>query len=340
MPIQSMLEIGGQSIAPGSRVKLELPVAQLATGTPVAMPIQVIRSRKPGPVVFVSAAIHGDELNGVEIIRRLIAKAPKITAGSLIMVPMVNVFGVHSQSRYTPDRRDLNRTFPGSEKGSLAGRLAHIFMTEIVDQCDYGIDLHTGAIHRSNLPQIRANLKDPETRQLAEAFGVPVILNSELRDGSLRQIAADQGTRILLYEAGEALRFDELSIRAGVKGVQNVLAALGMMRKRSRKATPEPFAANKSHWLRAPVSGIVRDLKRLGDWVEAGEALAEIGDPYGEVTATLYATRSGVIIGQQNIPLVQEGDAMVHVAMFDEEDMGVADSIELMQDTLLDSPVS
>jgi predicted deacylase len=331
-----ILEIGEHRIPRGSRVRLEIPVAQLSTGTQVAMPVQVIRSRKAGPVVFISAAIHGDELNGVEIIRRLIAKAPTITSGSVILVPMVNVFGVHSLSRYTPDRRDLNRTFPGSEKGSLAGRLAHIFMNEIVNQCDYGIDLHTGAIHRSNLPQIRANLKDEETRRLAEAFGVPVILNSELRDGSLRQIAAEQGTRILLYEAGEALRFDELSIRAGVKGVQNVLAALGMMRKRSRRNLPEPFAANKSNWVRAPVSGIVRDLKRLGDWVDKGEALAEIGDPYGDVTATLCANRSGVIIGQQNIPLVQEGDAMYHIAAFDEEDTeALTDSIELMQDTLL-----
>ena len=338
------LIIGGDVVPRGKSVRLEIPVAELATGTQVGMPVQVIRSRKPGPVVFVSAAIHGDELNGVEIIRRLITSfttKAKISSGTLILVPMVNVFGVHTQTRYTPDRRDLNRTFPGSETGSLAGRLAHTFMREIVDQSDYGIDLHTGAIHRSNLPQIRANLKDEETRNLAEAFGVPVILNSELRDGSLRQIAADQGTRILLYEAGEALRFDELSIRAGVKGVQNVLAALGMMRKRSRRHAPEPFAANRSYWLRAPESGIVRDLKHLGDWVDKGEALAEIGDPYGEVKARLITTKAGIIIGQQNIPLVQEGDAMFHIATFDEEDStGVTDSIELMQDTLLDPPTA
>lgn len=336
-PIKSLV-IGETSIAPGESVKLEIPVAQLCTGTPVGMPVYVIRSRKEGPIVFVSAAIHGDELNGVEIVRRLIANPPKLVSGTVIFVPMVNVFGVHSQSRYTPDRRDLNRTFPGSEKGSLAGRMAYIFMNEIVNQCDYGIDLHTGAIHRSNLPQIRGNLKDPETLALAKAFGVPVIMNSELRDGSLRQIAAEDGTRILLYEAGEALRFDELSILAGVKGVLHVLSSLGMVRKRSRRTASEPYVANRSRWLRAPVSGIVRDLKSLGDWVEKGDGLAEVGDAYGEVIATLVSSHSGVIIGKQNIPLVQEGDAMYHIASFDDEDTeGVADSIEQMHDTLLDT---
>lgn len=336
-PIKN-ITIGEHVIAPGTSVKLEIPVAQLCTGTPVGMPVHVIRSRREGPTVFVSAAIHGDELNGVEIVRRLITSAPKLTCGTVIFVPMVNVFGVHSQSRYTPDRRDLNRTFPGSEKGSLAGRLAYIFMNEIVNQCDYGIDLHTGAIHRSNLPQIRGNLKDEETLKLAKAFGVPVILNSELRDGSLRQIAAEDGTRILLYEAGEALRFDELSILAGVKGVLHVLSSLGMVRKRSRRTASEPYVANRSRWLRAPVSGIVRDLKSLGDWVEKGDGLAEVGDAYGDVIATLTSSHSGIIIGKQNIPLVQEGDAMYHIASFDDEDTeGVADSIEQMQDTLLDS---
>ena len=218
------LVIGGQEIPPGSIRQIEIPVAKLCTDTDMSMPVYVIRGRRPGPNLFISAAVHGDELNGIEIIRRLINhKRLRITHGALIAVPMVNVYGVLSQSRYMPDRRDLNRTFPGSNKGSLAGRVANQFLTEIVSQSDYGIDLHTGALHRTNIPQIRADLEDPKTRELAEIFGVPVLINANVRDGSLRQAGVENGAKILLYEAGEALRFDELSIQAGLKGILNHL---------------------------------------------------------------------------------------------------------------------
>ncbi|WP_439133935.1 succinylglutamate desuccinylase/aspartoacylase family protein [Pseudomaricurvus sp.] len=333
------LVIDGTEIKPGSWVQIEMPVAKLYTDTDISMPIQVMRAKKDGPTVFVSAAVHGDELNGIEIIRRLIRlKTLKLTRGTLILVPMVNVYGVLSQSRYMPDRRDLNRSFPGSLHGSLAGRVADKFLREIVNHCDYGIDLHTGAIHRSNLPQIRADLDDELTRGLADVFGVPVLLNSNLRDGSLRQSALEAGVRILLYEAGEALRFDELSIRAGVKGVMNVLAHLGMVRKRAGsrgKKTLRPFEANNSSWVRATCSGIVLDIKHLGDAVQKGDVLAEIGSPFGKVMGTVTANRSGIIIGQQNIPLVQEGDAMFHIAYFSEDDDKIAERIEFMQDDLL-----
>ena len=185
------LNIGGQYIAPGERVSLELPVAQLYTHTPLTMPVQVIRSKKPGPTLFVSAAVHGDEINGVEIVRRVLA-APALRklSGTLIAVPIVNVHGFLAHSRYLPDRRDLNRCFPGSPRGSVAGRLAHLFATEIVAKADCGIDLHTAAIHRDNLPQVRANLHDEHTAELATAFGAPIMLNSDLRDGSLRAHAS------------------------------------------------------------------------------------------------------------------------------------------------------
>lgn len=340
------LIIDGQEISLGKTVQLEVPVAKLYTDIEIAMPVHIVRSKKPGPTVFVSAAVHGDELNGIEIIRRLIKlKSLKLSSGSLIYVPMVNVYGVLNQSRYMPDRRDLNRSFPGSEKGSLAGRVADKFLKGIVNQCDFGIDLHTGAIHRSNLPQIRANLKDPETRSLAEAFGVPVLLNADLRDGSLRQAAVESGTKILLYEAGQALRFDELSIRAGVRGVVNVLKHLGMVSsKRSRtvksakKPKSEPFISYSSAWCRANASGFVKDLKKLGDQVQKGEALAEIGNPFGDISDTVRANRAGIVIGRQNIPLVQEGDAMYHIAFFKDSDEDVAEHIEIMQDDLLPSP--
>lgn len=331
-------ELAGHKIAPGSTQKIELPVAQLYTATDMSMPIHVIHSRKPGPVMFVSAAIHGDELNGIEIIRRIIKRPPRITHGTLVLVPMVNVLGVLNQSRYMPDRRDLNRSFPGSEKGSLAARLAHLFLNEVVKKCDLGIDLHTGAIHRTNFPQIRADLNDEETLDLAKAFGVPVVLNSNLRDGSLRQAANENGTKILLYEAGEALRFDELAIRAGVKGVQNILSHLSMTRKRKTTKFHDPFIAYKSSWVRAASSGIVNDFKSLGDRVKRNEVLAEIGDSYGQVLDRVSSTREGIIIGKQNIPLVQEGEAMFNIAFYDdvEETLEVVESIEQMQDELLD----
>ena len=332
------LIIGGVAILPGESKKIDLPVVRLYTDTEIKMPVYVKRSRKDGPVIFVSAAVHGDELNGVEIIRRLIRRRTlKLKKGTLIFVPMVNVYGVLNQSRYMPDRRDLNRVFPGSARGSLAGRLAHIFLSEIVSKCDYGIDLHTGAIHRSNLPQVRANLDDAETREMAEKFGVPVLLNSNLRDGSLRESAVEHGVKILLYEAGEALRFDELSIRAGEKGVLNVLAHLDMIAKRkASNKTITPFIAYSSSWVRADTSGFVDDKVTIGDQVAKGQVLAEIGDSFGEVQSKVLAGREGIIIGKQNIPLVQEGDAMFHIAYFKESD-DVAGNIEDLADNLLDS---
>ena len=330
------LMIGGYKIEPGSVSKIELPVAKLYTDADVSLPIKVFRGKKDGPTLFISAAVHGDELNGIEIIRRLInQKSFEIIRGTVIAVPMVNVYGVVNMSRYMPDRRDLNRSFPGSAKGSLASRVAHIFLTEIVSHCDYGIDLHTGAIHRSNLPQIRADLSDEKTKELALAFGVPVVLNSTVVDGSLRESAVANKTKVLLYEAGEALRFDELSIRAGIKGITNVLKNLEMIRKTAKKKVTVPYVANSSGWLRANASGFVSQKIRLGDQVIKGDSLAVIGSPYGDIIDTVKATRSGILIGMQNIPLVQEGEAMFHIAYFSEDDDAVAEHIEAVQEQLL-----
>ena len=330
------LIIGGNKIEPGSVTKIELSVAKLYTDADVSLPIKVFRGKKDGPTIFISAAVHGDELNGIEIIRRLISqKGFEIIRGTVIAVPMVNVYGVVNLSRYMPDRRDLNRSFPGSPKGSLAARVAHIFLTEIVSHCDYGIDLHTGAIHRSNLPQIRADLSDEKTKELALTFGVPVVLNSNLVDGSLRESAVASKTKVLLYEAGEALRFDELSIRAGIKGITNVLKNLGMIRKTAKKKVTVPYVANSSGWLRANASGFVNQQIRLGDQVVKGDSLAVIGSPYGDVIDTVKATRSGIVIGMQNIPLVQEGEAMFHIAYFSEDDDAIAEHIEAVQEQLL-----
>ncbi|PWI33243.1 succinylglutamate desuccinylase [Vibrio albus] len=333
--MQNILTIAEHDIAPGEKCQLDIPVASLYTNTDVSIPVYVQRAKRKGPVVFVSAAIHGDELNGIEVIQRLIKANLNIIRGTIILVPMVNVYGVLNQSRYLPDRRDLNRSFPGSAKGSLAARLAHTFMKNIVNQCDVGIDMHTGAIHRSNLPQIRANLEDEQTLDLARAFGVPVLLNASLRDGSLRGEAIEYKIPVLIYEAGEALRHDELSIQAGYQGVVNVLMYLGLMRKNRRKRRIDPFVANKSEWIRAPGSGFVNEFVKLGEQVEKGQILAEINSPLGELIQHVVSTRSGIIIGKQNIPLVQEGDAMFHIGYFGKDADEVAGHIEMMRDTLL-----
>ena len=314
------LQIGDQTIAPGTRVDIELPVALLHTQTPLTMPVRILRGKHDGPRLFVSAAIHGDELNGVEIIRRLHQhKSLSRLRGTLITIPTVNVFGVIHHSRYLPDRRDLNRSFPGSSKGSLASRLAFLFMNEIVANCTHGIDLHTGAVHRANLPQLRVNINDPETNRLAHAFGVPVILNSDLRDGSLRQAASEQGVPLLLYEGGEALRFDEFSIRAGVKGVLNVMRTLGMLPQSRRRSQREASSvvARSSVWVRAVESGILRSFTELGARVARDEVLGAISSPCSEEQEEVRAPVSGIIIGKTRLPLVNEGDALFHLARFE-----------------------
>lgn len=314
--------INGVRIPRGTRTTIDLPVAKLYTHSPIAMPVQVNRGKKPGPALFISAAIHGDELNGVEILRRLL-KLPilKRLRGTLLAIPIVNVHGFIHHSRYLPDRRDLNRSFPGSERGSLAARLAHLFMTEIVAQCSHGIDLHTGAIHRTNLPQVRANLDDEETARLAEVFGVPVLLNAQVRDDSLREAAADRGIPMLLYEAGEALRFDELAIRAGVRGIVNVMRALEMLpparTKRPTKKRPHrPVVARSSAWVRAPISGILRIMVPLGASVSKGGLLGVIADPFGERETEILSPNDGVVIGRTNLPLANEGDALFNIARY------------------------
>lgn len=318
MALNNPIEIGGTTIAPGKRVNIDLPVADLYTSESLHMPVQVICGRRAGPVLFISAAIHGDELNGVEIIRRLLKrKSLRSIRGTLLAVPIVNVHGFLNQSRYLPDRRDLNRTFPGSAKGSIAARLANLFITEIVSKADYGIDLHTGALNRSNLPQIRANLDDEKTLEFANAFGAPVIINSNTRDGSLRACAAELGMPVLTYEAGEALRFDEVSVRAGLRGILNAMRLIGMLPQlKNEKAVARPVIARSTSWVRAPRSGIVSAKVKLGSSVTSGQRLAIVGDPLGNEETSVVASVDGIVIGCSNLPLTHEGDALFHLGAF------------------------
>ena len=310
----SKLIIANTEILRGTTTTINLELPKLYN-TPTNLPIRVIRGKKDGPIVFISAAIHGDELNGIEIIRRIrkLSILNKLK-GTLILVPIVNVYGIMNLSRYLPDRRDLNRSFPGSIKGSLASRVAKIFFDEIVSRCDLGIDLHTASIHKSNLPQVRTNIDNEYTFKLAKSFEAPVILHSELRDGSLRSVAQDSGIPILLYEAGEALRFDEVCIRIGVKGIINVLREINMLPTVSRKILKTPIITRNSNWIRTNESGMLRTIKALGDLVKKDEIIAFIDEPLGDDSFPIRSPFDGVIIGKSEIPLIQEGDAVFHIA--------------------------
>ncbi|MFG6666324.1 succinylglutamate desuccinylase/aspartoacylase family protein [Halomonas sp. HNIBRBA4712] len=314
-------EIAGHTLKPGERRQIDVPVARLYTHTPLHISIEVVHGRKPGPVMLVCGGIHGDEINGVEIVRRLLrSRSINSLSGTLIAVPVVNVFGFLQQTRYLPDRRDLNRCFPGAGNGSLGGRIASLLREEIVDHATHIIDLHTGAIHRTNLPQIRAQLEPgSETARMADAFGAPVILNAELREGSLRHYAQNRGIPVLTYEAGEALRFDEWAIAPGVRGILRVMRRLGMLSGEQRRRQPAPAElANGSSWARAPIDGILRPKVRLGARVAKGEVLGRVSDPFGNDEGDVISMADGIVIGMSRLPLANEGEALYHIARFDE----------------------
>jgi len=330
------LVIGGVSIAPGRRKQIELPIAKLFDYTELTIPVEVVRGKEDGPVLFVSAAIHGDEINGSEAIKRLLGRRKLLSKlkGTLLAVPIINVFGFNQNSRYLPDRRDLNRSFPGSSTGSLAGQVANVFMEEIVSKATHGIDLHTAAIHRTNLPQIRAYLDDRETQRLARAFGVPVVINSNIRDGSLRQSAAEMGIPMLLFEGGEALRYEEKVINSAIRGILSTMASIGMIEgeKVSRKQqNKEVFIARSSHWVRSPHSGSLRVRKQLGKMVKKGDLLGVVSNPFGREKVEVRATKTGIIIGMTMLPLVNKGDAVFHIATF-EDSQEVEERVELYEE--------
>lgn len=307
-------EFAGRILEPGSCCQVNLETAKLYDNTPMQIPIRVTHGLKPGPVLFVSAVIHGDEILGVETIRRFLA-SPQLDKlrGTLIVVPIVNVFGYTTCTRYMPDRRDLNRCFPGSKNGSLTSQLAYQFMKLVVEKSDFGIDLHTAAEHRSNFPQVRANLEDPKVLELARAFGAPVIIDSRERDGSLRQSANDCDVPVLLYEGGTALSYDTALAKQAAQGILRVMEYLEML-PASHEPCPTPHICRSSSWVRAPVSGAMITALPLGHVVEKDSLLAKIYAPFGECRAEIRSPCRGVIIGSRVLPLVHTGDAIFHIA--------------------------
>lgn len=315
MPLRESFPIGGVRMRAGTTRELSLPITRMVTGAEVSVPVRIVHGREDGPVVWLTAATHGDEVVGIEVIREVLTSlSPKTFRGTLVAAPIVNVLGFMAGDRYLPDRRDLNRSFPGSARGSLASRIAHLLMTEVIRKGSVGIDLHTGAFGRTNLPQVRGDLDDPETRSLAEAFGAPVMYHAKLRDGSLRAAAREVGCRVLLYEAGESWRMDDWAVAAGVAGVRRVLAALNMI----DGADAVPDGANQecrtSGWVRARNTGILMLDVDLGQHVSIGQRLGVLTDSFGKTVRLVRADRAGIVIGRAQTPLVNSGDALVHIA--------------------------
>lgn len=312
------ISINKIDVLPGTHTMIDLPVSPLYTRTPINIPIHVVNGEKPGPCLFITSAIHGDELNGVEIIRRLLKlKLLNHLSGTLIAIPIVNIFGFIYRSRYLPDRRDLNRTFPGSKTGSMAARIADLLLEEVISKCTHGIDLHTGAVHRSNWPQIRANLNDVHTCKLAAAFGTPVLINGLHLAGSLRGAAVERGIPTLLYEAGEALRIDEFAIHVGVRGILNIMRELKMLKPKEKiEAATKPVIAQASQWIRANEAGLFLDPMPLGEIVKKGDSLGIIANPISGEETQIISPISGIIIGINHLPLVNEGEALFHIVTF------------------------
>jgi predicted deacylase len=338
--MRAPFELHGTAVKAGTRQTVTIPISRLSDHTPVNLSPYVIHGKTDGPVMFVSGAVHGDEIIGIDIVRRVAGlKALNRLRGTLILIPIVNTYGFVALSRYLPDRRDLNRSFPGSANGPLASQLAHTFLTEIVGAAQYGIDLHSGAVHRENLPQIRADLDDPEISDMATAFGASIMLNANLRDGSLRAAAKDVGCKILLYEAGEALRFDEVAIRVGVNGILGVMRRIGMLPPaKSKRAKTTPVRSDSSHWLRAPMGGLMRAHKSLGDRVKRGETLAIVSDPLGLTEEPVLARTSGIVFGRTNLPVVNRGDALFHIAKVKDLD-AAEDAVDAVESDVESDPL-
>ncbi|MEP2235171.1 MAG: succinylglutamate desuccinylase/aspartoacylase family protein [Alteripontixanthobacter sp.] len=309
-------EIGGIGIPPGEAQRISIPVSSLATGVPAMLALHIIHGAKPGPAIFVSAAIHGDEIVGTAIVQKLIQRLdPASLSGTIIFAPAANIFGFLQHSRYLPDRRDLNRSFPGSKNGSLAAQLAYSFLNEVIARCTLGIDIHTAAVHRYNLPQIRIAAGSPYLVELAMAFGAPVIVESPLREGSMRALAKGMGVEMLLMETGEALRFDRLSIDIGCQGVLRVMAHIGMTDMDDGLTTVGiPARANSSRWVRSPRGGVTNRIRKSGDTVRKGAVLATVGGLFGEEPLEMTSPIDGIIIGHATLPVVNQGDALFHIA--------------------------
>ena len=310
------LNILGSEIKPGTFARLSWSATELFEGVPVSTPVLVVNGSKPGPTICLAAAVHGDELNGIEIVRRVVHDIdPEKLSGTVIGVPIVNVQGFRRGSRYLPDRRDLNRYFPGNPKGSAAARIAHSFFSKVVLYCDGLVDVHTGSMSRANLPQIRADLRDPDVVALTQGFGSMVILHSEPSEGMLRYAATRSGVPTVTLEAGGPHILEPAEVKRGVKGVESLLTSLGMVRRAwPFRGEPEPVYYS-STWVRSNNGGILLSNVSLGSTVREGDLLGTITDPMNNMRIELLSPYAGRIIGMSRNQVVMPGDAAFHIGI-------------------------
>lgn len=300
-------------IYPGDQKLVRLNISRLPSGTEIDIPIHVFRAEEPGPVLLLMAGMHGDEVNGVELIRRMIRREMLYPLkGTVLAIPVLNIYGFLNFSREVPDGKDVNRSFPGNPKGSLASRVAARFTKEVLPLVDYGIDFHTGGRSKCNYPQVRCRLEDGESEALAKAFGAPFILNSNYRPGSLRKEAANQGKTIIVYETGESLRFDEPGINMAMEGTHRVMQHLGMLENAVPVSHP-PIICQSTTWIRARRAGLFRSFVKNGQSISRGQQVGAVSDPYGYATHPITSHVSGYVIGLNNMPVVNQGDAILHV---------------------------
>ena len=302
-----------QKIGLGVSKKVNLNIARLPTYTNIELPVHVYRAKEDGPVLLLTGGLHGDEINGIEIIRRMINEKTIVPErGTVIALPIVNVYGFILNVRGVPDGKDINRSFPGVKGGSLARLLAYTIMNEIIPQVNCGIDFHTGGASRANYPQIRCSFNLPKAKDLAKAFAPPVILHSTLIKKSFRSAAHQKGVPILVYESGESLRLDEPGIEEGIKGTQRLMKHLRMITEAPAGTGTRMF--RKSSWVRAKNAGLFSPEFDLGTHVDKKEVLGYINDPFGGKKTKVVFSEHGTIIGQNNNPIVHKGDAIIHIA--------------------------
>lgn len=313
------IHVAGRKIAPGSKIQINAELGKLPTRTPVEIPVFVNRSKEPGPVLLLIGGMHGDEINGIEIMRRIIRQGINIPSkGSVICIPVINVYGFLNQTRGLPDGRDLNRSFPGGSTGSLASRIAYFFMNEILPEVDYIIDFHTGGARRNNFPQIRAAFEDAKATEMAKAFSAPFILNSPFREKSLRKSAFKEGKPTIVYEGGETLRLRKNVIDKGINGTLRVMHHLDMRKEPGPAPSQESIIITKSTWVRARRSGLHHAEVKNGDRVRKNQQIGIISDPYGDFEIKLKAPASGYVVGINNYPVINQGDPILHLGMIDE----------------------
>jgi predicted deacylase len=309
------LQINSQKFSPNSIRDLHLKISESFTGKEIEIPLQVHYGSEAGPVLFISGAIHGDEVNGPGIIHELILNENfKLQRGALILAPVVNLPGFERHSRYLPDRRDLNRYFPGNSDGSLASRIAHVIFAGIVAKCDYGIDIHAAAADRTNYPNVRANLKIPAVRKLAKAFGSELIINSAGPAGSLRKEACKIGCATICFEAGEILKLRNNVLNSGLTGIYNVLAMLGTHEQKIKKPNYQT-QVDHSFWLRAHEGGFIKFTAKLGQPLTQGEEIARICDLMGKECRQVIAPCDAIVMGLSTMPLVRPGYPIAHLAV-------------------------